>query len=134
MKFEEKSVISGVAISETGRRLGRSDIDLTIESCTAAIADAGLSVSDIDGLATWPGEWPAASGFTGPGVVRVHDALNLTLKWHHGSIEGAGQGTALVDAMMAVACGLARHVLFYRTTTEATGKTEEVAAERTPGT
>jgi len=122
MKFEEKSVISGVAISETGRRLGRSDIDLTIESCTAAIADAGLSVSDIDGLATWPGEWPAASGFTGPGVVRVHDALNLTLKWHHGSIEGAGQGTALVDAMMAVACGLARHVLVYRTTTEATGQ------------
>ncbi len=121
-RFEHQSVISGVAISEAGRRLGRSDIDLTIEACSRAVADAGLTFDDIDGLSTWPGEWPAAGGFTGPGVVRVQDALGLDLRWHHGSVEGPGQGTAVIDAMMAVACGLARHVLVYRTTTEATGQ------------
>jgi acetyl-CoA acetyltransferase len=121
-RFEHKSVISGIGMSQIGRRLGRSDIDLTVEGCLAAVADAGLELDDIDGLACWPGEWPAAGGFTGPGIVRTQDALNLDLAWHHGSIEGAGQGTAVVDAMMAVACGLARHVLVYRTTAEATGQ------------
>jgi acetyl-CoA acetyltransferase len=121
-KFEHEVVISGVGTSAIGRRLGRSDIDLTIEGCRAAVADAGLRLDDIDGLATWPGEWPAAPGFTGPGIVRTQDALRLNLRWNHGSIEGPGQGTAVIDAMMAVACGLARHALVYRTTAEATGQ------------
>jgi hypothetical protein len=60
-RFEHQSVISGVAISETGRRLDRPDIDLTIEACSRG----------------------------------------LELRWHHGSVEGPGQGTALIDAMMA---------------------------------
>jgi acetyl-CoA acetyltransferase len=124
-RFEHDVVISGVGASQIGRRLGRSDIDLTVEGCRAAVADAGLTLSDIDGLATWPGEWPASSGFTGPGVVRTQDALRLDLAWNHGSVEGPGQGTALIDAMMAVSCGLARHVLVYRTTAEATGQMGE---------
>jgi acetyl-CoA acetyltransferase len=121
-RFERDVVISGVGASQIGRRLGRSDIDLTLEGCRAAIADAGLQTADIDGLATWPGEWPAAPGFTGPGVHRTQDAMRLKLAWHHASMEGPGQGTALIDAMMAVSCGLARHVLVYRTTAEATGQ------------
>ena len=60
-RLERRSVISGIGQSQVGRRLGRTDIDLTVEACIAAIADAGLSRDDIDGLSTYPpGEWARA--------------------------------------------------------------------------
>ncbi len=61
--FERRSIISGVGQSAVGRRLGRSGLDLTIEAALAAIADAGLTAADIDGLATYPG----AGGGAGAG-------------------------------------------------------------------
>ena len=48
----------------------------------------------------------------------VHDALRLKLGWHTGGIEGAAQLAAILNAVLAVGAGLARHVLVYRTVTE----------------
>jgi len=118
--FEERAIISGIGQSAVGRRLNRSGLDLTIDAGLDAIADAGLSVADIDGLATYPGATGGPAGFSGPGTPEVQDALRLRLNWHRGGIEGAAQMSAVIDAAMAVACGLARHVLVYRTVTEAT--------------
>ena len=42
--FEHDSVISGIGQSAIGRRLGRSDIDLTVEAALVAITDAGRRV------------------------------------------------------------------------------------------
>src|SRR6185312_5794634 len=53
--FERQSVISGIGQSAIGRRLNRTGVDLTIEAAQAAVADAGLTFADIDGLATYPG-------------------------------------------------------------------------------
>ena len=53
--LERRAVISGIGQSDVGRRLGRSDLDLTVEAALAAIADAGLTRDDIDGLSTYPG-------------------------------------------------------------------------------
>jgi acetyl-CoA acetyltransferase len=118
--FERRSIISGVGQSAVGRRLGRSGLDLTIEAALAAIADAGLTPADIDGLATYPGAGGGAgAGFSGPGSPEVQDALRLNLGWHTGGIEGAAQLAAIVNAVLAVGAGLARHVLVYRTVTEA---------------
>ncbi len=50
--FEKDAIISGIGISRIGRRTGIPDTDLTLESCRAAIADAGLTLADIDGMAT----------------------------------------------------------------------------------
>lgn len=97
-------------------------MELTVAACTAAVADAGLEFGDIDGLVTWPGEVPASPGFAGPGIQQVRDALNLNLRWHTAISEAPGQAAAVIHAMMAVASGLVRHVLVYRTTTEATGQ------------
>ena len=54
-KFEDASAISGIGMSQIGRRLMRDPLSLTVDACTAAIEDAGLTFDDIDGLATYPG-------------------------------------------------------------------------------
>lgn len=120
--LERRAIISGIGQSEVGRRLGRGDLDLTLEACRRAIADAGLRPQDIDGLSTYPGGGMGPPGFGGPPSPDVHDALRLKLNWHDGGIEGPGQMRAVFSACMAVAAGLARHVIVYRTVTEATAQ------------
>jgi acetyl-CoA acetyltransferase len=120
--LERRAVISGIGQSQVGRRLGRTDLDLTIDACLAAIADAGLTREDIDGLSTYPAGGMGPPGFAGPTSPEVHDALRLRLNWHDGGIEGPGQMRAVFSACLAVAAGLARHVLVYRTVTEATAQ------------
>jgi len=122
--LERRAVISGVGQSEVGRRLGRSDLDLTVDACLEAIADAGLTRDDIDGLATFPGAGVGTAGFAGPSSPEVQDALRLKLNWHDGGLEGPGQLRAVFAACLAVAAGLARHVLVYRTVTESTAQGE----------
>ncbi|MHB1503127.1 MAG: thiolase family protein [Acidimicrobiales bacterium] len=120
--IERLAAITGIGQSAVGRRLGRSDIDLTVDACLAAIADAGLERRDIDGLATYPGAGIGTAGFAGPGAPEVQDALRLELNWYDGGSEGPGQIRALFAACLAVAAGLARHVLVYRTVTESTAQ------------
>lgn len=119
---ERRAVISGIGQSQVGRRLGRDGLDLTIDAALAAIADARLTVDDIDGLATYPGGVNGFPGFSGPGSPQVQDALRLSLNWHSGAAEGPGQLQAVISAVMAVSMGLARHVLVYRTVTESTAQ------------
>ena len=116
--LERRAIISGIGQSEVGRRLGRSELDLTVEAALAAIADAGLGRDDIDGLSTYPGMGAGTPGFAGPTSPEVQDALGLSLNWHDGGGEGAAQMRAVMAAALAVAAGLARHVLVYRTVTE----------------
>jgi acetyl-CoA acetyltransferase len=116
--LERRAIISGIGQSDIGRRLARSDLDLTIEAAEVAIADAGLTRDDIDGLSTYPGMGAGTGGFAGPTSPEVQDAMGLSLNWHDGGGEGAGQMRAVISAALAVAAGLARHVLVYRTVTE----------------
>ena len=64
----------------------------------------------------------ATAGFSGPGTPEVQDALRLGLAWYGAGPEGPAQLSAIINACMAVATGLARHVLVYRTVTEGTGQ------------
>jgi acetyl-CoA acetyltransferase len=120
--LERRAIISGVGQSQVGRRIGRHGLDLTIDACLAAIADAGLTRDDIDGLASYPGEMARPAGFSGPGTPTVQDALRLELGWHSAGPEGPAQLAAVINAAMAVANGLANHVLVYRTVTEASAQ------------
>ena len=92
-----------------------------------AIADAGLTRDDIDGLSTYPGMGAGTAGFAGPSTPEVQDAMGLSLNWHDGGGEGAGQMRAVIAASLAVAAGLARHVLVYRTVTEGTPRAKAAA-------
>jgi len=121
--FERRSIISGIGQSAIGRRLNRTGLDLTVEASLRAVEDAGLTLADIDGIATYPGGGSAGGGaFAGPGTPDVQDALRLEVNWHTGGIEGPAQLAAVVNAVMAVGAGLANHVLVYRTVTEATAQ------------
>ncbi|MFT5034061.1 MAG: acetyl-CoA acetyltransferase [Bermanella sp.] len=121
-RAEHKAIISGAAQSQVGRRLMRGELDLTLEACLRAIEDAGLSRDDIDGLASYPGKMGSPAGFSGPGTPTVQDSLRLQLNWHRAGPEGAAQYSPIIDAVAAVAAGYARHVLVYRTVTEASAQ------------
>ena len=54
-KFEDKVALTGIGMSPIGRRLMQLPLSLTVQACEAAIADAGLTFADIDGLSTYPG-------------------------------------------------------------------------------
>ena len=54
---EKHAIISGIGISRIGRKTGISGVELTRQACEAAIADAGLTVADLDGIASF-GETP----------------------------------------------------------------------------
>jgi acetyl-CoA acetyltransferase/uncharacterized OB-fold protein len=120
-RLERRAVIAGMGQSQIGRRLFRTDMDLTAEASLTAIADAGLTPDDIDGIASYPGAMGAAPpGFAGPGITEVQDALGLSVDWHLAGPEGPAQISPVIAASLAVAAGLARHVLVYRTVSEAT--------------
>src|SRR5204863_6469017 len=52
------------------------------------------------------------------GVSAVEEALRVHPTWTNGGLDLPGQGGALVTAMLAVAGGLCRHVLCFRTVWE----------------
>ena len=117
-RFEHKSVLSGVGRSRLGRRLMVNPLSLTVDACLAAVADAGLTLADIDGLSTYPGY--AGMGMSEGGVTAVEDALRIHPTWINGGMDLPGQAGSIVAAMQAVANGLCRHVLCFRTVWEST--------------
>jgi len=118
-KFEDKVALTGIGMSPIGRRLMQLPLSLTVQACEAAIADAGLTFDDIDGLSTYPGPLNVA-GMGEGGVTALEAALGIRPTWHNGTMETFGPGGSVISAMLAIACGLARHVLCFRTLWEAT--------------
>ena len=137
--FEQRTIISGIGQSEVGRRVTRGVLDLTLEACLDAIADAGLTPADVDGVFSWPGAVsradglaPSSPGSSGPGVHAVIDALRLNTNWYYAGPETPGMFAAVIHGCMAVATGLCRHVLVYRALNEATAwrtNTQRVATD-----
>lgn len=117
-RFEQDVVLSGIGRSRIGRRLMVDPLSLTADACLKAIADAGLTVEDIDGLSTYPGMAPM--GMSEGGVASVEEALRIHPTWINGAGDLPGQAGAIVQAMLAVSAGLCRHVLCFRTVWEST--------------
>ncbi len=118
-KFEDKVAITGIGMSEVGRRQMRDPLALAVEACTRAIADAGLEPEDIDGLSTYPGAM-GAGGHSEGGITTLDFAMRLRPTWFSGGLQIPGQSGAILNAMLAVAAGLCRHVLCFRTVWEST--------------
>jgi acetyl-CoA acetyltransferase/uncharacterized OB-fold protein len=113
-KFEDRVAMTGVGASRLGRKLLVAPLELTVEAIRAAVADAGLTLDDVDGLSTYPGT-AAEGGYSEGGVAAVESVLGLRPTWHNGGPETPGATGSLVAAMLAVAAGLCRHVVCFRT-------------------
>lgn len=103
--FEKDAIISGLGISRVGRRTGIPGLELTLDAARAAIADAGLAASDIDGIASL-GDIPLSD---------VNTALGIDVPNHTSGFDTGGLLTPVMSACRAVADKRARHVLVYRT-------------------
>ena len=118
--FERRAVISGIGQSSIGRRLGRSGLDLTLDAVLAALADAGLDRSEVDGVASGSG-YAVAPGASPVSTMDLKESLRLAVNWYAAASDSS-QMSALIHACMAVAAGQARHVIVFRTVTEATAR------------
>ncbi len=120
--FEKNAIISGLGISSIGRHTGTAGLELTKQAARAAIADAGLDVDDIDGVATL-GETPPAD---------VLDVLGITASNHTLGFDTGGLLIPVMSACRAVAEKRARHVLVYRTVLMLGGAVTDAPASREP--
>ena len=111
-----KASIVGIGATEFSKDSGRSEMSLASEAVAAAIADAGLKPSDIDGMVTY-------STDNNPDVeIARHvgiGSLRHFSRVHYGG--GAACGT-IVMAAMAVATGVADAVVCYRAFNERSGR------------
>lgn len=103
---EKYAVISGIGISRIGRKTGIPGLELSAEACREAIADAGLTPGDIDGMASL-GDTP---------LRHVRDELGMAdAALVKGGFGSAGLLTPVADGAVAVGERRRRHVLVYRT-------------------
>jgi acetyl-CoA acetyltransferase len=103
--IERRAAITGAGMSHIGRRTGIPGLELTTAAARAAIADAGLTAGDIDGIASM-GDTP---------ISHAAAALGIEAAWLGGGFDTGVLLSPVMSAFVAVATGQARHVLVYRT-------------------
>lgn len=119
---EKKVRITGIGQSKVGRPSDRTALQLTADACLEALADAGLKASDIDGITTYPGKTGDGGGISPVGSTEAMVVLGLEPTWVGASTEGHAHMGAIFQAVMAIASGLCRHVLVFRTVAQATAR------------
>src|SRR5207302_8067282 len=77
---------------------------------------------DMDGEARYPWAAAAEGGFPGATTHDVRDSLRLRTNWFFSGIETPGQLGPVISAAMAVAAGLATHVVCFRSVFESTAQ------------
>tara|TARA_R110000764_G_scaffold170433_3_gene257432 strand:- start:1648 stop:2838 length:1191 start_codon:yes stop_codon:yes gene_type:complete len=120
--YEKEVAITGIGQSEVGRPSQLSGMRLTVDACLQAIADAGLERGDIDGIACWPGDNNNGDSFSPVGPNALKNALGLEVNWFGGGYEGPGPLAGVINGAMAIASGLCKHVLVFRTITESSSR------------
>ena len=117
---EHRVCITGIGQTPAARPSDRSPLQLTLDACLMAIADAGIAVDDVDGLICHPGKTPEGGGISPVGTVETMMALGIRPVWTNpSSHEGPGHMAAVFQGIMAIASGLCRHVLCFRSVAQA---------------
>lgn len=124
VSLKNKIAIVGVGESEIGRVPGMSGLGLNAQAAKRALDDAGLQVSDIDGVLT-------AYSFTEPyfmlGSV-ICEYLGLKPRFNASLIAGGASPAVMLNhAAAAIASGQAETVLVCAGENRATGQTRDAA-------
>jgi acetyl-CoA acetyltransferase len=109
------AAIAGIGATEFSKDSGRSELRLAAEATSAALADAGLTPADVDGLVTFTMDNNAQIA-----VARELGIRELRFFSHVGYGGGAACAT-VQQAAMAVATGVADVVVCYRALNERSG-------------
>ncbi|MFC9993200.1 lipid-transfer protein [Nocardia sp. NPDC127526] len=113
--LSRRAAIAGIGATDFSKDSGRSELRLAAEAVTAALADAGLTPADVDGLTTF-----TMDTNTQAAVARAAGIPNL--KFFSNIPFGGGAAAATVQhAAMAVATGIADVVVAYRAFNERSG-------------
>jgi len=110
------AAIAGIGATEFSKDSGRSELRLAAEAALAALADAGLAPSEVDGLVTFTMDSTAEIA-----LAREIGAGELTFFSQVGYGGGAACGI-VHQAAMAVATGAANVVVCYRALNERSGR------------
>lgn len=120
------SFITGVGLTSFGKHEGRSTLDLMSVAAESALADAGLSRRDIDGI------------LCGYSTVQPHIMLATVFAEHFGIQPNyahavqVGGGTGMAMAMLAhilVSAGIAKNILVVAGENRLTGQTRDAAVQ-----
>jgi acetyl-CoA acetyltransferase len=107
--LRDKYAIGGIGYTEFSKNSGRTVRSLASEACLRAIADAGLTVADIDGIVSFNfnDSAPAIGVATEIGVPQANYAVDFL---------SGGNAANLIPlaATAAIEAGLAKNVLCYR--------------------
>jgi acetyl-CoA acetyltransferase len=107
--FLGTTAIVGVGYTAFTRDSQKSVLSLAAEACRAAIADADLEPADIDGIATFS----AGDSVSGGAVAAALGMRELTY-CIDASLGGQAPCMLVANAAMAVAAGVASHVVVFR--------------------
>ncbi len=114
--LKDRTAIAGIGATEFSKESGRSEMRLAVEATAAALEDAGIEPSEVDGMVTFTMD-------TNPEIEIARNLgvgdLSFFSRIHHGG--GAACGT-VQQAAMAVATGVAEVVVCYRAFTERSGR------------
>ena len=106
--IKDKAAIVGIANTEFSKNSGRSELQLAAEAVAAALDDAGLKPSDVDGMTTFT--------LDNTDEIELARAVGIgDLTFYSRVPHGGGAATGLIhQAVMAVASGMAETVVCYR--------------------
>ncbi|MFI9580875.1 lipid-transfer protein [Streptomyces sp. NPDC052236] len=116
MSIGGRAAVVGIGATEFSKDSGRSELKLAVEAVHAALADAGLSPADVDGLVTFTMD-------TSPEITVAQAAgigeLSFFSRIHYG---GGAACATVQQAALAVASGIADVVVCYRAFNERSGR------------
>jgi acetyl-CoA acetyltransferase len=122
-RYHERLVcITGAGQSEVGRPSSRSAMQLMMDACYQAVTDAGLAMSDVEGIGTYPGKFTQGGGIGPVSTTDAAFALGIQPKYVISSADGHSHMGPIFAAIWAIANGVARHVLIFRAVHQATAR------------